>query len=354
MNKKALIAMSGGVDSSVAAYLTQANGFTCIGATMQMCDKQLLGKDCADDVQDAKSIANRLGIPFYVLGATSLFREKVVADFVSSYEAGLTPNPCIQCNRHLKFGHLLEKALELGCDYVVTGHYARIQKDEKTGRYLLLKAADPAKDQSYFLACLNQHQLSHILFPLGELTKEEARSIAEDQGFINARKRDSQDICFIPDGDYAAFLRRYTHKEYPKGDFLDLDGNVVGKHSGAADYTLGQRKGLGLAMGAPVYVCSKDMKKNTVTVGPDEALFSNTLRANNWSWFPFPALTEPLKVTAKARSRHTPQTATVYPEENGFAKVIFDEPQRALTPGQTIVLYDGDIVVGGGTIAEVL
>lgn len=359
MDNKALIAMSGGVDSSVAAYLTQQEGFSCIGATMQLCDNQLLGKDqesscCSiDDVQDARNVANKLGMRFYVLGATSLFREKVVADFVSSYELGLTPNPCIQCNRHLKFDHLLRKALELGCDYVVTGHYARIQKDETTGRYLLLKAADPAKDQSYFLACLTQEQMAHIRFPLGSLTKEAVRAIAKAQGFLNARKRDSQDICFIPDGDYAAFLRRYTGKDYPSGNFLDLNGNVVGRHSGAVDYTLGQRKGLGLAMGTPVYVCSKNMENNTVTVGPNEALYSKVLRANNWRWFPFQTLTEPLKVTAKARSRHTPQSATVFPEENGFARVEFDEPQRALTPGQAIVLYDGDLVIGGGTITEV-
>ena len=354
MNKKALIAMSGGVDSSVAAYLTQQMGFNCAGATMQLCDRDLLGTEPGSDIQDAQNIAQRLGMEFHLLEATSLFRQAVVDNFVSCYESGLTPNPCVQCNRFLKFGYLVEKALALGCDHVVTGHYARIRKDPNTGRYLLLKAADPTKDQSYFLAGLTQEQMSHILFPLGDLTKEEARSIAQAQGFINARKKDSQDICFIPDGDYAAFLRRYTGKTYPGGDFLDLKGNVVGKHSGAVDYTLGQRKGLGLAMGAPVYVCSKNMENNTVTVGPNQALFATSLRANDWSWFPFSHLSEPMRVTAKARSRHSPQPATVYPEENGFVRVDFDEPQRALTPGQAIVLYDGDLVVGGGTITEVL
>lgn len=360
MNKRALIAMSGGVDSSVAAYLMQKEGFECIGATMRLCSNDLLGLEqesscCSiDDVQDARNVANRLGMRFYVLNATDLFREKVVKDFVHSYESGLTPNPCIRCNQYLKFDHLVRRALELECQYVVTGHYARIRKDEATGRYLLYKAADQAKDQSYFLACLDQSQLAHIRFPLGEISKEQARAVAEQQGFLNARKKDSQDICFIPDGDYAAFLRRYTGKHYPAGDFLDLEGNVVGRHSGAVDYTLGQRKGLGLAMGAPVYVCGKDMEANTVTVGPNEALFATTLLADSWHWFPFPQLNAPMQVTAKARSRHLPQEATVYPEADGTARVVFATPQRALTPGQAIVLYDGDMVVGGGTITEVL
>ena len=354
MGKKALIAMSGGVDSSVAAYLTLVSGYHCMGATMQLCTDSLIGQPVNNDAADARAVADRLHIPFHVFAAQDLFCKQVVDQFVNSYEAGLTPNPCVQCNRHLKFGYLLEQALALGCDYVVTGHYARIQQDSATGRYLLYKAADASKDQSYFLACLGQEQLAHILFPLGELTKEQVRTIAQEQGFLNARKRDSQDICFIPDGDYSAFLRRYTGKEYQPGDFLDLQGNVVGQHQGNPFYTLGQRKGLGLALGAPIYVCSKDTERNTVTVGPDEALFATTLLANNWTWFPFPDLTEPITVTAKARSRHIPQSATVYPMDHGVAKVVFDTPQRALTPGQAIVLYQADMVVGGGTITEIL
>lgn len=359
MDKQALIAMSGGVDSSVAAYLSQQE-YTCIGATMRLCANSLFAQEqdsscCGiDDVQDARNVANRLGIPFYAINATEQFQSAVVDDFVATYEAGLTPNPCIRCNQHLKFGYLLQKALELGCEYVVTGHYARIRQDSQSGRFLLYKALDSAKDQSYFLACLTQHQLAHIRFPLGELTKEQVRQIALEQGFLNARKKDSQDICFIPDGDYAAFLRRYTKKDYPTGDFLDTSGKVVGRHSGAVDYTLGQRKGLGLAMGAPVYVCAKDMEKNTVTVGPDPILYRQALRANDWHWFAFEELKEPMTVTAKARSRHTAQPATVYPEENGFARVVFHEPQRALTPGQAVVLYQDDMVVGGGTITEIL
>ena len=343
---KALIGMSGGVDSSVAVYLCMQEGFSCIGGTM------LLHDNAPDAAADAEAVAARLGIPFYVFDLSRNFREKVMDDFVRCYEQGLTPNPCVVCNRHLKFGAFLEISREMGCDYVVTGHYARIK--EENGRFLLKKAADEAKDQSYFLYTLTQDQLAHTRFPLGGLTKAEARAIAEAQGFINAKKRDSQDICFIPDGDYMAFMKRHTGKYYEGGNYLDLSGNVVGRHKGAVGYTLGQRKGLGLAMGAPVYVCGKDMAANTVTVGPNEALFHKVLRAKDWNWIAVSGLTEPIRVMAKARSRMVEQPATVYPEAGGFARVEFDEPQRAITPGQAVVLYDSDTVIGGGTITEVL
>ena len=349
MNKKAMIAMSGGVDSSVAAWLTINGGLDCIGATME-----LFRKDSSDDAKDAEAVAQRLGIPFHLIQAADIFRTEVMDRFVCCYEAGLTPNPCYDCNKTVKFGFLLDKAMELGCDLIVTGHYARIHQDPESGRSLLYKATDESKDQSYFLAGLDQHQLSHSRFPLGSLTKSQAREIAEAQGFINARKKDSQDICFVPDGDYMAFLERHTGKTYTQGSFLDTNGRIVGTHRGAVAYTLGQRKGLGLAMGAPVYVCGKDMAANTVTVGPNEALFHRSLRADHWNWIPFPNLTEPLRVKAKARSRMAEQPATVYPEANGFARVEFDEPQRAITPGQAVVLYDGDMVIAGGTITEVL
>lgn len=358
--KKALIAMSGGVDSSVAAYCMLKSGFDCIGVTMRLYDngpdEETEANTCCslEDVEDARSVARRLGMPFYAFNFKADFREKVIDNFIRCYECGLTPNPCIECNRHLKFDHLLRRALELGCEYVATGHYAQIRQDADTGRYILYKAADPAKDQSYVLYSLTQEQLAHTLFPLGGMSKSEAREIAQNQGFVNARKHDSQDICFVPDGDYVAFMERYTGKSYEPGDFLDLSGNVVGRHQGAVRYTLGQRKGLGLAMGAPVYVCAKDMERNTVTVGPNEALYSTTLIAENWNWFPFPALESPIRVAAKARYNQQPQSAVVYPEANGAARVVFDAPQRALTPGQAVVLYDGDMVVGGGTITKVL
>ena len=343
---KALIGMSGGVDSSVAVHLTMQAGFDCIGGTM------LLHDSTPEAALDAAAVAERMGIPFRVFDLSSLFREKVMDAFVSCYEQGLTPNPCVVCNRYLKFGAFLDIAREMGCDYVVTGHYARIE--ERDGRFLLKKAADEAKDQTYFLYTLTQEQLKHTLFPLGSLTKTEARAIAEALGLLNAKKRDSQDICFIPDGEYMAFMERHTNKTYEGGNYLDLQGNVVGQHRGAVAYTLGQRKGLGLAMGAPVYVCGKDMAANTVTVGPNEALFHSALRANDWNWIAIEDLKEPVRVTAKARSRMREEPATVYPEENGFARVEFDEPQRAITPGQAVVLYDGDTVIGGGTITEVL
>ena len=354
-NRKALVGMSGGVDSSVAALLMLRNGFECIGATMRLWSGADESTCCSlEDVEDARAVAIRLGIRHYAFNFKDDFDRQVVQKFVSSYEQGLTPNPCIDCNRYLKFDRLLRRAKELGCGWVVSGHYAQLRQDPESGRYLLYKAADKAKDQTYFLACLNQEQLGSIQFPLGGLTKQQVREIAEENGFVNARKRDSQDICFVPDGDYGAFLQRYTGKTYPQGDFLDLQGQVVGQHRGAACYTRGQRKGLGLAMGAPVYVCAKDMVRNTVTVGPNEALFSPALRANNWCWYPFEQLTEPLRVTAKTRHSQFEQAATVYPEEDGFARVEFDVPQRAVTPGQAVVLYDGDMVVGGGTITEEL
>ena len=349
--KRALIGMSGGVDSSVAAYLMQRQGISCTGCTMKLHD---FGCGGSSDAEDARAVAEKMGMDHFVLECGDAFEKNVIRDFVTAYESGLTPNPCIRCNRSLKFGTMLEKALELGFDHVVSGHYARIRFDKEAGRYLLYKAADAAKDQTYFLACLDQKQLSHLLLPLGELTKTEVRQMAEEMGFVNARKRDSQDICFIPDGDYAAFLQRYTGKTYPAGDYLDLSGKVVGKHKGAPCYTIGQRKGLGIALGAPVYVCKKDMTANTVTLGPNEALFSTALRAKDWSWFPFPALTGPMAVTAKIRHSQFEQAATVYPEEGGFARVEFSQPQRAITPGQAVVLYQGELVIGGGTITEAL
>lgn len=356
MNKKALIAMSGGVDSSVAAFLMKEQGYECIGATMKLYqnDDIVINKEhtcCSlDDVEDARAVAHSMGMDHYVMNFKEHFKEQVMDKFVHCYECGITPNPCIDCNRYLKFEYLYQRAQELGMDYVVTGHYAQIVQDETTGRYLLKKAVDASKDQSYVLYSLTQDQLAHTQFPLGGMPKSETRAIAEAHGFVNAKKHDSQDICFVPDGDYVGFMERYTGKYYPDGDFVDLDGRVVGRHRGAVRYTCGQRKGLGLALGAPVYVCGKDMEKNTVTVGPESALFTTTLVAGDFNWISIPALTGPMHIKAKARYRQTEQPATVRPLDNGLVQVVFDEPQRAITRGQAVVLYDGDVVVGGGTI----
>ena len=344
---KVMAALSGGVDSAVAALLLQQAGHHCSGAIM------LLHGPADSSVSDAESISRRLGIDFRVLDCQDIFRQYVMEAFVSSYEQGHTPNPCIVCNRYLKFSHFLQEAEKAGCDAIATGHYARIRQDAETGRYLLLRAKDESKDQSYFLYTLSQYQLARTYFPLGELSKPEVRQIAEANGFVNAKRKDSQDICFVPDGDYLHFMEQFRGKTYEKGAFLDLSGKAVGTHNGAVGYTLGQRKGLGLALGAPVYVCQKDMQNNTVTVGPEEKLFSTTLIAKDCNWFPFEALTKPITVTAKARSRHKEQPATVTPLPDGSVEVVFDTPQRALTTGQAVVFYDGETVIGGGMITEI-
>ena len=341
---KVMLAMSGGVDSSVAAHLIKQAGFDCVGATMILCSDA--------GVQDARDVAERLGIPFFSFDNTQEFSRLVIEDFISCYEQGYTPNPCVTCNKKIKFDVLLQQAIRMDCDYLATGHYARILRDND--RVLLYKAKDLRKDQSYFLACLSPQQLSHIQFPLGELTKEQVRQIAEEQGFITARKKDSQDICFIPDGDYKAFMERYTGKTYPSGKYLNREGQVVGQHQGAVGYTIGQRKGLGIALGEPAYVTGKDMADNTVTLGRNEDLYRTTLIADNWNFIPFDTLDTPMQVKARVRYRHTEQPATVYPMENGLARVEFTEPQRAITTGQAVVLYDGDMVIGSGTIQEAL
>ena len=351
---RAMIAMSGGVDSSVAAWLTQQSGYDCEGAIMRLYDcPDAAGCHDTQAITDARHVADTLGLPFHIFDCREAFRQQVIGHFIGCYECGLTPNPCIQCNRYLKFDVFLQKALDLGCHHIVTGHYARIEQRED-GRYLLRKALDESKDQTYFLYSLTQHQLSHTLLPLGALTKAQARQIAEKQGFLNARKRDSQDICFIPDGDYAAFITETTGKTYPQGNYLDLEGKVIGTHQGAIRYTIGQRKGLGIALGAPAYVCKKNMTDNTVTLGPNEALLSSALLANDWNWIAIDELREPIRVSAKIRHSQFGQPATVYPEAEGFARVVFDQPQRAISPGQAVVLYLDDIVLGGGTITQPL
>lgn len=355
MNKKALIAMSGGVDSSVAAYLMKEAGYDCIGATMKLFQNEdicMRDHSCCslEDVEDARSVAYSLDMPYYVFNFSSRFREKVIDKFVSSYENGLTPNPCIDCNRYLKFEKLFSRACELECDYVVTGHYARIEFDEKSGRYLLKKAIDKSKDQSYVLYSMTQNQLSRTLFPLGSMTKAETRAIALSHGFINAEKHDSQDICFVQNGSYADFIESYRGKKYPEGNFIDLNGNILGTHKGIIRYTIGQHKGLGISSEEPLYVARVDSAANTVTLAKNSELFSKSLTANNINLISVDKIDSPMRLKAKIRYRSTEQSAAVIQTDKDEIKVEFDEPQRAVTKGQSVVLYDGETVVGGGTI----
>lgn len=345
----ALIAMSGGVDSSVAAHLMLAEGLRCQGATMR-----LLKSDDGQNAADAEAVCRRLGIPFTVLDLAAEFEEAVIQKFVRVYQAGETPNPCVDCNRRMKFSRLMEAADEAGLYYMATGHYARAEWDSETGRLLLKKAVDAGKDQSYFLYTLSQRQLERVRFPLGGMEKRQVRELAKRLGFVNARRRDSQDVCFIPGGDYGTFIESYTGEAFPAGDFLDREGRVVGRHRGAACYTLGQRKGLGLSMGEPVYVCGKDMAANTVTVGPESALYAREALVEDLNWISVEGLAAPLRVGAKTRSRQGEQPAVIAPEAGNRVRIVFDHSQRAVTPGQAAVFYDGDTVVGGGTITEVL
>lgn len=351
---RALIAMSGGVDSSVAAYLMKQRGFDCIGVTMKLFSNEEIGcsraKTCCslEDVEDARSVAYRLGIPYYVFNFTEDFGRQVIDRFVAAYENGATPNPCIDCNRYLKFERLYRRAAELGCDRVATGHYARIEK--QGDRYLLKKASDESKDQSYVLYAMTQEQLAHTAFPCGALNKTQTRQVAEEQGFLNAEKPDSQDICFVPDGDYAAFIRRYTGKSYSDGPFVTTQGTIVGRHRGIIHYTVGQRKGLGISSDRPLYVQSIDAAKNTVVLGENRELFGTELNAVNFNWIAFETPPDILRAKAKIRYRHREQWATVEVTGKNTVHLVFDAPQRAVTRGQAVVLYDGDTVLGGGEI----
>ena len=356
----ALIAMSGGVDSSVAAWLMQQAGYDCTGITMRLTRNETLGQSgfhtcCSEkDIEDAAEVAFALDIPYEVLDFTADFQEQIIEKFVRVYEAGGTPNPCIDCNKYMKFRHLLDWAQAHGLDYVVTGHYARVEQDAATGRWLLKKGLDEGKDQSYVLYNLTQEQLAHVRLPLGALHKTEVRAIAEEHKFVNARKHDSQDICFVPDGDYAAFLERYTGQPMQPGNFVDEQGHVIGRHKGAARYTIGQRKGLGISAETRLFVSGKNMAENTVTVGLESALFHSSLLADEWNWIAAPpAVGQPLPCTARTRYHQPerPATATLLPD--GRVRVDFAAPQRAIAPGQAVVLYNGESVIGGGTILNV-
>ena len=352
--KKAIIAMSGGVDSSVAAYLLKKDGYSCIGATMRLFTDEEIGvkteKSCCslEDVEDAKSVAKRLGMEHYVFNFTDEFEKKVIEKFVRSYETGATPNPCIDCNRYSKFEKLFQRMKELGYDYVATGHYARIE--EKSGRFLLKKAVDLTKDQSYVLYQMTQEQLSQTLFPLGSMTKEQTRKIAEESGFVNAKKHDSQDICFVPDGDYASFIEHYRKKTYESGNFVDKNGNVLGTHKGIIRYTIGQRKGLGLSLPAPMYVLEKNIEKNEVVLCANGELFSKELDANDVNWIAFDLPPESFSAKVKIRYNQKEEPAKITVTGRDSVHIEFETPQRAIAKGQAAVIYDGDIVIGGGTI----
>ena len=358
MNRpKVLMAMSGGVDSTTAALLLQEAGYDIVGVTLKMFDAKEIGLAAQDDsslanVADAAKAAAKLGFPHHVFDFCKYFRADVIDHFIAEYENGRTPNPCVDCNKHVKLGQLFARAEELGCDYIATGHYANVKFEEESGRWLLLRGEDRQKDQSYMLYTLKQKQLAHILFPLGHLRKTEIREKAAAEGLQNAQKPDSQDICFVPDGDYAQVIQNITKRRPKPGQFIHLDGTVLGAHKGQLHYTIGQRKGLGIAYRYPLYVISKDIEKNIVYLGPQEALFANTLIAENCNLISVAELNGPLRVTAKPRYRAADVPAVIEPLGEERIRVTFEEPQRALTPGQAVVFYQGEVVVGGGTIAE--
>ncbi|MBU5625694.1 tRNA 2-thiouridine(34) synthase MnmA [Oscillibacter sp. MSJ-2] len=346
------VAMSGGVDSAAAAVLLCRAGYDVTGVTLRLHGYKDRPGVCgsADDIKDAAAVAAALGFPHRVMDLTERFRERVMERFVEEYRAGRTPNPCIDCNREVKFGALFDAAMAEGADYLATGHYARVGYDEASGRWLLLRGLDRKKDQSYVLYQLAQRQLAHLLLPVGEYEKPAIRAMAEGCGLVNAHKPDSQDICFVPDGDYMKFLESFGGVVPEPGDFVDRQGRVLGRHKGLERYTTGQRKGLGVSAAEPLYVLGKDLPTGTVLLGRDAELYTDTLIAERVNWISVPGLDAPMEVTAKTRYSQSEAAATVEELADGRIRVRFERPQRAITAGQAVVLYDGERVVGGGTI----
>ncbi len=350
MAEKVMVGMSGGVDSAISALLLKKEGYDVTGVNCRFfCHSD---ESAFTDTEDARAVAKKVGIPFQVLDFTEEFKKTVIGNFISVYEGGATPNPCIVCNKHLKFGSLMAEAEKQGFDYIATGHYAQCGYDESSGRYYLKKGADASKDQSYVLYCLTQHQLSHTLFPLGSMTKEEAREIALSENLVNARKKDSQDICFIPDGDYGSFIEGWLNKTYPTGNFVNTEGKILGTHKGIIRYTVGQRRGLGLALPAPMYVKEKDVENNRVILCSNEELFTRQVEATDINLITCNRLDASIRVKARTRYSHKEQWARVWQTGENTIHAEFEEPVRAVTAGQSLVLYDGDYVVGGGIIVR--